>query len=177
MKGKLLIATPELLTDNIFSQSVILITDYHDDGTVGFILNKPIPAMVNDVTKLDIPLQLYNGGPVSPDRLYFIHRMPETVEGGYEIYPGLYWGGDLSKLESGVAETDNLSDKIKFFVGYSGWSKGQLEDEIERGAWLVTDKKIDPIRINPKTLWKELLVETAPDLALWKNAPLNPELN
>ena len=177
MKGKLLIATPELLTDSIFSQSVILITDYHDDGTVGFILNKPLPATVNEVTKLDIPLQLYNGGPVSPDRLYFIHRLPDLVEGGYEIYPDLFWGGDLRKLQNAALPHDKLSENIKFFVGYSGWSKGQLEEEIERGAWLVTDKKIDPIRINPKTLWKELLVKTAPDLALWKNAPLNPELN
>jgi len=177
MKGKLLIATPELLTDNIFSQSVILITDDHDEGTVGFILNKPLPASVNEVTNFQIPLQLYNGGPVSPDRLYFIHRIPEIVPGGYEVVPGLYWGGELEKLNDPDMMPDNLSEKIKFFVGYSGWSKGQLEDEIKRGAWLVSDLRVDPITVNPKTLWKEMLVRTAPELSLWKNAPVNPELN
>jgi len=177
MKGKLLIATPELLTDGVFSQSVIFITDDHENGTVGFILNKPIPATVNELTRLNIPLQLYNGGPVSPDRLYFIHRLPELIPGGYEIYDGLYWGGDLKAFETGELPADKLTGKIKFFVGYSGWSEGQLDDEIKRGAWLVSSKRIDPITVNPKTLWKELLVETDPDLVMWKNAPLNPELN
>ncbi|NPA43256.1 MAG: YqgE/AlgH family protein [Chlorobi bacterium] len=177
MKGKLLIATPELLTDNVFSQSVILITDYHDDGTVGFILNKPLMVRVNEVTNLEFPHQLYNGGPVSPDRLYYIHKIPDLIPGGYPVYEGLYWGGNLEELRRKSELHDDLADKIKFFIGYSGWSKGQLEEEIRNGAWLVSDKKIDPVNVNPKTLWKELLVETAPEMELWKNAPLNPELN
>ena len=177
MKGKVLIATPDLLTDDIFSQSVIYMVDQHDEGSVGFILNKPFTARLKDVTFLPYEMPLYKGGPVAPDRLYFIHTLPALIPGAVPITGPFYWGGDLqSLLEQGIPE-DELKGRIKFFSGYSGWSPGQLEKEIEEGAWLVSGKKINPLTVNDTTVWKELLVDTNPDLYLWKNAPSNPQLN
>ncbi|NPA45665.1 MAG: YqgE/AlgH family protein [Chlorobi bacterium] len=177
MKGKLLIATPNLLTDGIFSQSVILIADRHSDGTVGFMLNKPFRARLNDVTQIPLAFPIYNGGPVEQDKLYYIHRIPDIVTGSLPIGDGLYWGGDLKNIINGLYDETFLSDKIKFFAGYSGWSKGQLEDEIEDEAWFVAPLDFDPITALSKDMWKTLLVKIRPDLTLWKDAPSDPALN
>ncbi len=178
MKGKLLIATPELLTDSIFSQSVILIVDDHEEGTVGFILNKPLPVLVKEVTDINSSLQIYDGGPVSIDQMYFLHNAPEIIPGGQQVYDNLFWGGDIRVVKEIFDDNESLlQDRIKFFIGYSGWGKEQLENEINEGAWLVSEKKLDIFKINPKNLWKKLLVEVDPAMELWKNAPQNPELN
>jgi putative transcriptional regulator len=177
MKGKLLIATPELLTDNIFSKTVIIIADEHESGKVGFIINKPLPVTVKDISGINLPFQVYEGGPVSGDRLYFIHKVPDLIPGGLHIRKDLYWGGNILNPGQIARQSDFLADKIKFFVGYSGWGLHQLENEISDGAWLVNDKYLDVININPKNIWKELLVETKPELVLWKDAPNNPSMN
>ncbi len=177
MKGKLLIASPDLLSDRIFSKAVILISDKHEDGSVGFILNKPLPVTIRDISSLNFPLQAFNGGPVSTNRLYFIHKIPDIIEGSVPIDNDLYWGGNLDRLLKSNLNLQDLQKKIKFFIGYSGWGKNQLQNEINEGAWLVSNKKIDIFSINPKNLWKNLLVETDPDMILWKNAPSDPSLN
>ena len=177
MKGKLLIATPNLLSDAIFSQGVILIADRHSDGTVGFMLNKPFRARLSDVTQIPLPFPIYNGGPVEQDRLYYVHRIPELIPGSLPVTDRWYWGGDLTDIINGKYDDAFLSDKIKFFAGYSGWSRGQLEDEIEDEAWFVSPLLIDPVTEDPKNMWKNLLVKVRPDMLLWKDAPPDPALN
>ncbi len=178
MKGKLLIATPDLLSDQIFSKSVILIADVHQDGKVGFILNKPIPLTLKEISDIKASFQLFNGGPVAPDRLYFLHKIPDAIPGGLPVYDGLYWGGDFAKVKSLIENNESrFYNQIRFFIGYSGWGSGQLEREIRNGTWVVSKRKIDIFNLNPKHLWQKLLIETRPDLELWKNAPDRPELN
>ena len=73
-KGNLLIAEPAILGDQSFNRAVILLAEYSDEGTVGFILNKPLPYKLPELLpEMDKPFKVYNGGPVEQDNLYFIH--------------------------------------------------------------------------------------------------------
>ena len=79
-KGHLLIAEPSILGDLSFNRSVILLADHNTEGSVGFILNKPLDYSVNDlVPEVDATFTIYNGGPVEQDNLYFIHNIPELI--------------------------------------------------------------------------------------------------
>ena len=95
-KGKLLIAEPSLTGDVSFNRSVVLLAEHNDEGSVGFILNKPLEYQINDlVTEIVIPFQVYNGGPVEQDNLYFIHKVPHLIDNSMEISDGIYWGGNF----------------------------------------------------------------------------------
>lgn len=100
-KGKLLIAEPALTGGDVsFNRSVVLLAEHNDEGgSVGFILNKPLEYYINDlISEISLPFQVYNGGPVEQDNLYFIHRVPELIENSIEISDGIYWGGDFEKI-------------------------------------------------------------------------------
>ena len=95
-KGKLLIAEPSLTGDVSFNRSVVLIAEHSQEGSVGFILNKPLEYTINDlVSEIAVPFQVYNGGPVEQDNLYFIHKVPHLIDKSVEISNGIYWGGDF----------------------------------------------------------------------------------
>ncbi len=179
MTGKLLIASPHLLTDGYFSKSVILITDDTETGTVGMILNRPLLYRLSEATSLKGDFQLFHGGPVEEDHLYFIHRLPDQIQNGVPVKDNIFFGGDFEQLKNGLNQNPGIfsDNNIKFFVGYSGWSPGQLQHEIGEKAWFVSDLVIDPFTINPRTVWGDLLPQVAPQYELWKNAPDNPELN
>ena len=121
-KGKLLIAEPSLTGDVSFNRSVVLLAEHSNEGSVGFILNKPLEYQINDlVTEIEIPFQVYNGGPVEQDNLYFIHKVPHLIDNSVEISDGIYWGGDFEELKS-MMESGTVSEhQIMFLVGYSGW--------------------------------------------------------
>ncbi|WP_396153473.1 YqgE/AlgH family protein, partial [Flavobacterium sp.] len=95
-KGCLLIAEPTILNDMSFNRSVILLTEHSNDGSVGFILNKPLSYSINDlIPEINANFMIYNGGPVEQDNLYFLHNVPELIPDSIEIAYGLYWGGNF----------------------------------------------------------------------------------
>ncbi len=121
-KGHLLIAEPSIIGDQSFNRSVILLADHNSNGSVGFIINKPLKYTINDlVPEIDAKFKIYNGGPVEQDNLYFIHNIPELIPNSIEISNGIYWGGDFestkSLINNGVIDKKN----IRFFLGYTGW--------------------------------------------------------
>jgi putative transcriptional regulator len=166
--------------DHIFNQSVILLTEHTENGSMGFIINKPLVLRLNDIFQ-DIPLnmQLWNGGPVEPGNMYYVHNVPHLLPQSilFNEDKKLYIGGRFEKvkelLQSGKIDENN----IKFFLGYSGWSNGQLANEIKEKAWFVGQNNIDLFHLNPVNLWKEKIIEIDPENIIWKNAPLNPHLN
>ncbi len=178
-KAKLLIATPELLSDHIFSQSVIYIVE-HFDGAMGFIINKPLDLkLVDNQNKFPSEYQVWDGGPVNTERVYYLHNKPELFQDSIII-------DKLSKISLGNNNPEDFKiifnhtinqENIKFFRGYSGWDKGQLEREIQEKAWFVYKNPIDIFNINTKNLWKKLIIEINPQNIIWKNAPLDPNLN
>ncbi len=179
-KGKLLIAEPALTGDVSFNRSVVLLAEHNDEGSVGFILNKPLEYNINDlVSEIDIPFQVFNGGPVEQDNLYFIHKVPHLIGNSIEISDGIYWGGDFETTIGLINEKTISEDDIRFFLGYSGWSSLQLDQELSSKSWIVVKNEYESEIIQKSSIafWKEKMVELGGDYLLWSNAPENPSLN
>ena len=179
-KGSLLIAEPSIIGDLSFNRSVILLADHNEDGSVGFIMNKPLKFSLKDlVPEINSKFKVYNGGPVEQDNLYFIHNVPNLIPGSIEISNGIYWGGNFEVtkdlLNSGLLKNKN----IRFFLGYSGWGINQLETEMQANSWIlhknIYGKNI--LSIAGTSFWKEKIVELGGEYLIWSNAPENPILN
>ena len=179
-KGKLLIAEPSLTGDVSFNRSVVLLAEHNAEGSVGFILNKPLEYQINDlVNEIVIPFQVYNGGPVEQDNLYFIHKVPHLIDNSIEISDGIYWGGNFDTTVSLINEKIISEDDIRFFLGYSGWSSLQLDEELSSKSWIVAinEHESQIIKKSSIAFWKEKMIALGGDYLLWSNAPENPSLN
>lgn len=179
-KGLLLIAEPSIIGDLSFNRSVILLADHNDDGSVGFILNKPLKYTINDlVPDVESNFKIYNGGPVEQDNLYFIHNIPELITNSIEISSGIYWGGDFERTKTLINEGKIKKENIRFFLGYSGWAAGQLEGELQSNSWIIAENLYRNKIIGKASadFWKERILELGGDYLIWSNAPENPILN
>ena len=179
-KGKLLIAEPSLTGDVSFNRSVVLLAEHNTEGSVGFILNKPLEYQINDlVTEIVIPFAVYNGGPVEQDNLYFIHKVPHLIDNSVEISDGIYWGGDFETTVELINKEIISEEDIRFFLGYSGWSSLQLDEELSSKSWIVIENEHESriIQKSANAFWKENMIQLGGDYLLWSNAPENPSLN
>jgi len=179
-KGKLLIAEPTLTGDVSFNRSVVLLAEHNDEGSVGFILNKPLNYDISDLIEdINVPFQVFNGGPVEQDNLYFIHKVPHLIDNSIEISNGIFWGGDFEKTIVLINQKVITDTDIRFFLGYSGWSSLQLDQELDSKSWIVVKNKYESNIIQKSTIafWKEKMLELGGDYLLWSNAPENPSLN
>lgn len=184
--GKILISDPFYIGD-VFRHSVVLIASHvENEGTIGFILNKPIKDNIlkkkikKELNLKNYDVEIYIGGPVSTNQVFYIHKLPPAViGGGLKIKENLYWGGEfddiLNALDNGIIS----ESEIKIFIGYSGWAPNQLNDEIyKRNAWLVTDISEEEIfEISGEELWKYKLKQLDEKYRLWSIIPENPSLN
>lgn len=179
-KGHLLIAEPSIIGDSSFNRSVILLADYNQDGSVGFILNKPLEYTLTDlVPNTDASFKVFNGGPVEQDNLYFIHKVPELIPESIEISLGIFWGGDFD-IALEMINIGKITDSdIRFFLGYSGWEPMQLEKELESNSWVVSENIYEKSLIEKSNdaFWKEKMMELGGDYSIWSNAPENPSYN
>jgi putative transcriptional regulator len=179
-KGKLLIAEP-FLREIIFNRSVILLTEHNESGSMGFVLNKKTNLWLNDYTEgLDnielIPLFL--GGPVSPDRLFFIHTLGEFVPDSVPLEDNLYFSTDLDSMKHYLSSGQPIGGKVKFFVGYSGWTKNQLMGEIKQDSWLVGAASAESImQAENESFWKQAIAMIGGRYLTWINYPKDPQLN
>ncbi|MGK0254264.1 MAG: putative transcriptional regulator [Mariniflexile sp.] len=179
-KGNLLVAEPTIIGDVSFNRSIILLADHSSEGSIGFILNKPLDYTINDlVPEVETPFKVYNGGPVEQDNLYFIHKIPHLIPNSIEISLGIFWGGDFSNVAELIAKEIITENDIKFFLGYSGWDADQLEKELKTNSWLVTENiyKNQIIGKNYESFWKEKMLEFGDNYSIWSNAPENPNFN
>ncbi|MDO6738405.1 YqgE/AlgH family protein [Wenyingzhuangia sp. 2_MG-2023] len=178
-KGRLLIAEPSILGDLSFNRSIILLTEHDKESSIGFIINKPLKYSLQDlIPEINCDFKIYQGGPVDQDNLYFIHKIPDLLPNSIEVTKGLYWGGDFKELSHLLNQGIVKNEDIRFFLGYSGWGKGQLNTEWESESWLVAENKYQNIfNTQHKTLWKENLMELGGKYLIWANAPVDPSLN
>lgn len=179
-KGDLLIAEPAIIGDVSFNRSIVLLADHSDEGSIGFILNKPLDYSINDlIPEVEVKFKVYNGGPVEQDNLYFIHKIPQLIPNSIEISLGIYWGGDFSKVAELIKDNTIKEDDIKFFLGYSGWEPNQLEVELKANSWVVSENiyKKNIIEKDYETFWKEKMLEFGGEYSIWSNAPENPSYN
>lgn len=177
-KGRIMISEP-FLPGNFFSRSTVLLVEYSASGAVGFILNKPFETRMNEILIMPngyVP-ELFVGGPVSGDNLFFIHTLGNQIEGSLHIKDELWWGGDFEALKYSLSTGLARPDQVKFFVGYSGWSPGQLDNEIAENSWLVLDA--DPLLImkSDKNFWLESVKKAGGHYETWQNFPEDPNSN
>ena len=178
-KGRLLLSEP-FMGDYYFGRSVILLAEHNNEGSFGLVLNKPTHKNISEVTEefpeLDAPL--YIGGPVEPNRLFFIHTLGHEINDSVEVSKGLFWGGDMNDVIE-LSQLKKLNDQnSRFFIGYAGWGAHQMDEELKRNSWAVVTATSDVIfKTDPHLLWKKLTRKLGSDYRLWAKFPVNPNLN
>jgi putative transcriptional regulator len=180
VSGTLLIAEP-FLKDPSFMRTVVLICKYEvTDGAFGFTLSKKLNTklneMINDMDECNIPV--YLGGPVQTDTLHYIHQYPQYFDDAVKICEGVYWGGNFETLKALIKKGTIDKSKIKFFLGYSGWSEGQLEAELEEKSWITTHANASLIfdTVADK-VWDTSLIQLGGKYKMMVHFPTDPQLN
>ena len=136
-KGKILISEP-FLPDTFFNRSIVYLTDHSPQGSVGFILNKKLDLNINSAIagfenwNEDINM----GGPVAPDTLHYLHSLGDMIPNSVFIEDNISWGGDIDAIRKLISKGKISHSQIRFFLGYSGWSAGQLERELRENSWI-----------------------------------------
>lgn len=179
-KGALLLSDP-FEVDIHFTRSVVLICNHDENGTFGFVLNNYVDLSAKELHE---ELQAFNGrisigGPVDKTNLYYIHRFGDAVQGSEHILDDLYFGGSFDEILEQIRLHPENENKVRFFIGYSGWSGGQLEEELQLNTWIVAENHnleqlMDTFNSN---LWKELMTLQGSKFKLLSDFPLNPENN
>jgi putative transcriptional regulator len=178
-RGRLLVSEP-YLPDPYFRRTVVLLCEHNEEGSFGFVLNRHMDMDVNELMENMPPIgsRVSIGGPVQSGNLYYLHTLGAHIEGSLEVVDGVRMGGDYEQLCSILATDPKLSKHVRFFVGYSGWGKEQLEKELSERSWLIS--RADKRRImstRQRDLWGDTLRAMGKEFAPLANFPEDPSLN
>lgn len=178
-KGKILISEP-FLPDTFFNRSIVYLTDHTSKGSVGFILNKKIDLKVSSaITGFEgWDEDLNMGGPVAPDTLHYLHNLGDIIPKSVRVEDNVFWGGDIESIRELIKIGKIKKSQIRFFLGYSGWSAGQLERELKENSWVIAKVKSDIIMNNRgEDTWKRVLRSLKNKYKMWADFPDSPEMN
>ena len=174
--GSLLLAD-FTLTEPSFRRSVILLCSHvQEQGSMGVIVNRPLAQTLGDYDPkfsqsilADVPL--FAGGPVGNDQIIFTAWKWSEGDGTFQLFFGI----DTKKAQDML---NNDSDvQIRGFLGYTGWSKGQLEFEIEQRSWVISKSLASLMNKGAEVDWYELLSHERSEMRLLCNPPDDPTLN
>ncbi|MBM9463135.1 YqgE/AlgH family protein [Aeromicrobium sp. YIM 150415] len=180
MRGSLLVATPAI-DDGPFRRSVVFLLDHDEEGALGVIVNRPLDSGVEEVLPewggaVDAPGCLFDGGPVAMDSALAV-----GVVDGFDVPPQgwRHMSGHIGLVDlDGPVPAHGVLRGLRVFAGYAGWSAGQLEEEIDEGAWLVVEARDhDVVSPCPDLLWAQVLRRQRDELRLWATFPDDPTLN
>ncbi len=176
--GTLLIADP-FLKDPNFARSVIFLCDYKE-GAFGFVTNRKSKyvagKIITELENCDHPV--FYGGPVQQNTVHFIHCCPGLITGGEKITEEIYWGGEYDEMIALLKRNTLTTQQIRLFLGYSGWSKEQLENEIKEKTWLSTYSSQNLVfNQDIKKIWPEAIKQLDSKYQQIINYPLDPQMN
>lgn len=177
--GQLLLAEP-FMPDENFRRTVVLLCKHDEiNGSVGFVINRPIQLTLSDLismeSSVDYPVRL--GGPVGTDSIQCIHGFRD-IPGTIGIHKNLFWGGDFDVIKKRILQANEPQPNVLFFLGYSGWGANQLKEEIQDSSWIVTPlDDVSLFTLAPDSLWKNILFTMGGPYAEMANYPEDPELN
>ncbi|MGL6279131.1 MAG: YqgE/AlgH family protein [Gaiella sp.] len=178
LRGRLLIAGP-LLHDPSFRRTVVLVGEHGDDGAMGVVLNRPSPITVAEAAEPLAELVegdelVHVGGPVQPDAIVVLAEFAEPARAGAIVFDAIgFLPGEIDAVE----ELGELH-AVRVFAGYAGWGPGQLEAELEEGAWIVEPARAgDVFTDEPDHLWSAVLRRRGGRDALLGLLPADPRLN
>jgi putative transcriptional regulator len=179
LKGQLLLDGGKL-QGSFFHRTVVLICQHDAEGAFGLVLNRATANNVGDVLVADLPEALkaqpvFVGGPVQASALSFLHTdafVPDS-----NVMPNLSLGHSLDSLiELGQFLTPPR--QVRIFAGYSGWSPGQLDDEMRRGSWLTHAASLELVfHPEPQQLWRHVLRQQGWQHRLLADSPEDPAWN
>lgn len=178
--GSLLISDP-FMHDDYFTRSVVLLCDHNDEGSFGFVLNKyietPTVDVIPDITESSIKISI--GGPVDNSNLFFVHSLGEELKNAIKMAEGLYIGGDYEQLKGILNNHPEKLKSVRFFIGYSGWSPNQLQEEIDEKSWVVLNNVRTKYYLNTEdeTLWNSLMEKLGGKFKVMSKFPINPSDN
>jgi putative transcriptional regulator len=171
LRGRLLIAAPSLY--DYFRRTVVLVIEHNEDGAMGVVLNRTSETFVGEVVPAlaelaDADELVRVGGPVSPDAVVALGEFGDPSEAGAEVIGGL---GTLDPERSNGSLV-----RLRVYAGYAGWSAGQLDEEVEEGAWIVESASPeDPFRDDD--IWSATLRRKGGGYRLLATMPSDPSLN
>ena len=177
--GDILLSEP-FLNDPYFGRKAVLICEYNDDGAFGLVLNNFVEINAEELHLglSEVSSRISIGGPVNSSSLYFIHLCSD-IEGAVEIVEGVYLGGDFDSLKEKINQGLS-SDSYRLFIGYSGWGKEQLTNEIKTRSWFVTRISADKIMSSStdnEKYWQELIKGMGKGYEHIADVTINPSLN
>lgn len=181
-RGSLVIASPFLKEYYFDHAAVLLLDNPSDGGLLGLVLNKRSKVMLSqlfpDVGNAE-NVSVYCGGPVGREHLFMLHSLPELLSSSLEVCPGIYVGGNPEEVLEYVADGGEVEGKVRFFLGYSGWSRGQLASEIHRRSWTVDNAPDTSALLSGRgvAFWRRAVEHLGPDYRGWLNVPDNPSMN
>lgn len=186
LTGRLLVATPRLADPN-FERSVVLLLDHDAQGSLGVVLNRPTPVGVGDVLQpwaalAGKPQVVFQGGPVSLDSALGLAVVPGGPRAGEDTellgWRRVHGAIGLVDLEAPPELLAAELGSLRIFAGYSGWGPGQLEKELDEGAWYVVESEPGDVSSPaPQTLWRSVLRRQRSELAMVATYPDDPSLN
>jgi putative transcriptional regulator len=171
LRGRLLIAAPSLY--DYFRRSVVLVVEHTAEGAMGVVLNRSSEALVAEVIPALAEFAgaddlIHIGGPVAPDAVVALGEFADPSEAGAEVV------GGLGMLDP--AGSNHSLQRMRVYAGYAGWASGQLEGEVERGAWIVdAASPEDPFRDDD--IWSAALRRKGGGYRLLATMPSDPSLN
>lgn len=177
LAGRLLVAAP-VLDDPNFHRTVVLVIDHDVDGAVGVVLNRPgardVAQILPAFEALTAPPRVvFGGGPVTPDGVLCVASGRPSVSDRFKAFMG-----PLGVLGLDDDEPIEGIDRVRLFSGYSGWSAGQLEEELAAGAWFVLDAEPEDVFSgDPVNLWGDVLRRAGGRFALLATMPEDPSTN
>jgi putative transcriptional regulator len=126
------------LMDSFFENTSILIVEHNEEGSTGFVINKPFNKSLHDLIEFNHskPFPLMDGGPVDRDHLFVLHKRPDLIDGGKPIPNDLYLGGNMEQVIEAINTNGVTDQELQIFIGYCGWDAGELEAEFEEGSWI-----------------------------------------
>jgi putative transcriptional regulator len=177
-RGQLLIAGPTLQDPN-FWRTVVLIVEHSDDGALGLVLNRPSESTVRDAVPqlgdlINPEDSVLVGGPVQPSSVIVLADFSDPDEAALLAFD------QIGVLGSGF-EVEELVDGVRVaraFAGHAGWGPGQLDDELERGDWILEPATFsDAFTPEPTDLWSDVLARKGGSYALIARMPVDPSMN
>ncbi len=180
--GSILVAEP-FLREEYFNHGVISLVEYEPGkSAMGLVLNKPTGYTLGEAIEGiddDVDLPIYCGGPLSCDRLFYLHTLGNTFPGARQIADDLFIGGDFEDVRKYVNMGLDTDGKMRFFVGYSGWGAGQLESEIEQHVWAVAPKPANKqiFTEDGDSFWHRIVRLLGKPYRNWLYHPVNPQYN
>ncbi|PCJ52576.1 MAG: hypothetical protein COA79_23510 [Planctomycetota bacterium] len=179
--GCFLISTPEM-EGSVFDRSVVLICEHNEEGATGLIINKESKIKVNELADTfpctqDLKTHFMVGGPVAQEEVLVLHDMKSATDRRLDISDDLFMTTNPAFLNT-ISASQLEYCYLQFFLGYSGWSAGQIESEIERGSWTVCPLNMNIIRESPfDKMWSQSLHDLGGDFACKAFLPKDPNRN